>query len=217
MASAIAASSFETAAAGSRVRLAPADSEQSHNRGGRLSAGVQCRVRRTRSLATKSTRTTSPGLRFGSRAAEFVGGMQLRGFLVRAVHEGVAGMKTQGEIEAAVCEGITRYMQDFMGRGPKEIRTYLICDLLLVRLQGILSAAETNLAAVLPAERGRDLLKSVRTHLVEASRDRLQQMIESTSGMACISMHHDVSTATGEEVFVFTLSEEPSLRTAKRK
>jgi uncharacterized protein YbcI len=126
-------------------------------------------------------------------------------------------MKTQGEIEAAVCEGITRYMQDFMGRGPKEIRTYLICDLLLVRLQGILSAAETNLAAVLPAERGRDLLKSVRTHLVEASRDRLQQMIESTSGMTCISMHHDVSTATGEEVFVFTLSEEPSLRTAKRK
>ena len=74
-----------------------------------------------------------------------------------------------------------------------------------------------QLAAVLPAERGRDLLKSVRTHLVEASRDRLQQMIESTSGMACISMHHDVSTSTGEEVFVFTLSEEPSLRTAKRK
>jgi len=126
-------------------------------------------------------------------------------------------MKTQGEIEAAVCEGLTRFMQDFMGRGPKDIRAHLIGDLLLVRLQGILSAAETSLAAVLPAERGRDLLKSVRTHLVEASRDRLQSMIEIASDMKCSSMHHDVSTVTGEEVFVFTLNEEPILRTAKRK
>ncbi len=126
-------------------------------------------------------------------------------------------MRTQGEIEAAVCDGITKFMQEFMGRGPKDIRAHLIGDLLLVRLQGILSAAETSLAAVLPAERGRDLLKSVRTHLVEASRNRLQDMIEAASSMKCASMHHDVSTVTGEEVFVFTLDSEPTLRTSKRK
>lgn len=124
-------------------------------------------------------------------------------------------MKTQGEIEAAVCDGITRFMQEFMGRGPKDIRAHLVGDLLLVRLQGILSAAETSLAAVLPAERGRDLLKSVRTYLVENSRDRLQDMIESACEMKCASMHHDVSTVTGEEVFVFTLCEVPSVRMAK--
>jgi uncharacterized protein YbcI len=126
-------------------------------------------------------------------------------------------MKTQGEIEAAVCDGITRFMQDFMGRGPKDIRAHLISDLLVVRLHGILSAAETSLAAVLPAERGRDLLKSVRTHLVENSRDRLQDMIESACEMKCASMHHDVSTVTGEEVFVFTLRVAPSMRMAKGK
>ena len=126
-------------------------------------------------------------------------------------------MKTQGEIEAAVSDGITRFMQDFMGRGPKDIRTHLIGDLLLVRLQGILSAAETSLATVLPAERGRDLLKSVRKHLVENSRDRLQDMIESASEMKCESMHHDVSTVSGEEVFVFTLHEAPPVRMAKGK
>jgi len=126
-------------------------------------------------------------------------------------------MRTQGEIEAAVSDGITRFMQEFMGRGPKDIRTHLIGDLLLVRLQGILSAAETSLATVLPAERGRDLLKSVRTHLVENSRDRLQDMIESASEMECASMHHDVSTVTGEEMFVFTLREAPLVRTAKGK
>ena len=77
---------------------------------------------------------------------------------------------------------------------------------MLVRLQGILSAGETSLAAVLPAERGRDLLKSVRTHLVEVA-------CETT----CVSMHHDVSTITGEEVFVFTMHAEPVVHIAKRK
>jgi len=42
----------------------------------------------------------------------------------------------QGEIEAAICDGIGRFEQDYMGRGPKDIRTHLICDLLVVRLQG---------------------------------------------------------------------------------
>jgi uncharacterized protein YbcI len=32
-------------------------------------------------------------------------------------------MKTQGEVEAAVCAGIVRFEQDYMGRGPKDIHT----------------------------------------------------------------------------------------------
>ena len=50
-------------------------------------------------------------------------------------------MKTQGEIEAAVCEGMSRFEQEFMGRGPKDIRTHLIGNLLVIRLQGVLTAA----------------------------------------------------------------------------
>ena len=63
-------------------------------------------------------------------------------------------MKTQGEIEAAVCEGIRRFETEYMGRGPKEIRTHLLGDLLLVRLSGVLTAAEQHLARSLPAEKG---------------------------------------------------------------
>ena len=74
-------------------------------------------------------------------------------------------MRTQGELEAAVCEGISRFEQDYMGRGPKGIRTHLLGDLLVVRLQGVLTAAEQHLVKSLPAEKGRDLLKQVRTHL----------------------------------------------------
>ena len=48
-------------------------------------------------------------------------------------------MKTRGEIEAAICDGISRFEQDYMGPGPKDIHAYLIGDLLVVRLQGVLT------------------------------------------------------------------------------
>jgi Na+-translocating membrane potential-generating system (MpsC) len=78
-------------------------------------------------------------------------------------------MKSQGEIEAAVCAGIARFEQDYMGRGPKDIHAYLIGDLLVVRLKGVLTVAEQQLVTSLPAEKGRDLLKQVRIHLVETA------------------------------------------------
>ncbi len=79
-------------------------------------------------------------------------------------------MNTRGEIEAAICEGVGRFEQEYMGRGSKEIRAHLLDDLLVVRLVGVLTAAEQRLARSLPAVRGRDLLKQVRTHLVETAR-----------------------------------------------
>ena len=86
-------------------------------------------------------------------------------------------MKTQGEIEAAVCAGISKFEQDFMGRGPKDIRAHLIGDLLVVRLQGVLTAAEQHLVKTLSPEKGRDLLKQVRVHLIETARPLLESMI----------------------------------------
>ena len=32
-------------------------------------------------------------------------------------------MKTQGEIEATICQGISRFELEYMGRGPKDILT----------------------------------------------------------------------------------------------
>jgi len=126
-------------------------------------------------------------------------------------------MRTQGEIEAAVCDGITRFEQEYMGRGPSDIRTHLIGDLLVVRLQGVLTAAEQHLVKTLPAEKGRDLLKQVRTQLIETARPVLEAMIEEATGVKAVSLHHDISTVTGEEVVLFALSEVPYFREAKKK
>ena len=126
-------------------------------------------------------------------------------------------MKTKGEIEAAICQGLSRFEQEYMGRGPRNIRTHLIEDLIVVRLEGVLTAAEQHLARSLPSEKGRDLLKQVRTHLVETARPLTEAMIRELTGIAVLSLHHDISTATGEEVVIFTLAEIPQFRDAKKK
>ena len=57
--------------------------------------------------------------------------------------------RSQGEIEAAICEGMARFMQAFMGRGPKAIHSHLIADLVVIRVQGVLTAAEQHLFTTL--------------------------------------------------------------------
>ncbi len=126
-------------------------------------------------------------------------------------------MKTQGEIESAICEGISRFEQDYMGRGPKDIHAHLLGDLLVIRLQGVLTAAEEHLVKSLPAEKGRDLLKQVRTHLIETARPIMEAMVQEITGVKVVTLHHDISTVAGEEVVLFTLAETPGFREAKRR
>ncbi len=126
-------------------------------------------------------------------------------------------VNTPGEIEAAICEGISRFEQDYMGRGPKDIRAHLLGDLLVVRLRDVLTAAEQHLVKTLSADRGRDLLKEVRRQLIEAARPVLEALIREVTGVAALSLHHDISTVTGEEVILFTLAESPDVRATRKK
>src|SRR3954449_4026438 len=127
-----------------------------------------------------------------------------------------AVMRTQGEIEAAIGEGIARFEQEYMGRGPKDLHAHLIGDLLVVRLQGVLTAAEQQLVKTLPPEKGRDLLKDVRTQLLETARPMLEALVREVTGARTLSLHHDISTVSGEEVVLFTLAGPPPFREAKK-
>jgi uncharacterized protein YbcI len=126
-------------------------------------------------------------------------------------------MKTQGEIESAIAEGMGRFEQEYMGRGPKDVHAYLINDLIIIRLKGVLTAAEQHLVKTLPAEKGRDLLKQVRSHLIEIARPTMAAMVEGITGCKVVSLHHDISTLTGEEVVIFTLANALVVRENKRR
>jgi len=112
---------------------------------------------------------------------------------------------------------MNRFEQDYMGRGPKNVHAHLIGDLLVVRLQGVLTAAEQQLVKSLLPEKGRDLLKEVRTQLMESARPLMEAMIHEATGVKVLSLHHDISTVTGEEVVLFTLAETPEFREARKK
>jgi uncharacterized protein YbcI len=77
--------------------------------------------------------------------------------------------------------------------------------MVIVRLRGILTAAEHELARSGGLERGTLLVKSVRTELLEKARPLLESIIQDVTSRKVVSMHTDLSTTVGERVIVFTL------------
>ena len=120
-----------------------------------------------------------------------------------------SGILTQAESEAAVCEGIIHFQEDYLGWGAEQIRVHLIKDLLVVRILGALTVAERQLVKSLSPEKGRDLIKQTREQLLELARPMLESMVHEVVGVKVLSMHHDISTVTGEEVILFSLTEAP--------
>lgn len=118
-------------------------------------------------------------------------------------------MKSRGELEAAVSDAVIRFKREYMGRGPREVRTFLIEDMAVVRLRGVLTPAEQRLAQVEDPHRGRDLIKQLRVELIEHGRDLLVSAVEQILGVRVVSLHTDVSTRIGESIIVFTLSSDP--------
>jgi uncharacterized protein YbcI len=112
---------------------------------------------------------------------------------------------------------MSHFEQEYMGRGPKDIHAHLLGDLLVIRLQGVLTAAEQHLVRTLAPEKGRDLLKQVRSQLIEIARPALDELVQDITGIKPRSLHHDISTLTGEEVVIFTLDAVPQFRESKKK
>ncbi len=113
--------------------------------------------------------------------------------------------KTKGQIEAAVTEAITQFERDYLGRGPKEAKSFVVENLVVVKLQGILSPAEQQLSH---ENGGVELIKQMRTRLIESSSEDLCRLVAEETGIEVVSMHTDISARTGERVFVFSLEDD---------
>lgn len=119
--------------------------------------------------------------------------------------------KTKGQIEAEISEALIKFEKEYMGRGPLEAKTYIINDMVLVRLKGVLTQAEYQLAKASGSTNGRELIKKMRVTLLEEGRPLLEVVIESITGKNVTSLHTDISTVTGERIIVFILDEPPDL------
>jgi uncharacterized protein YbcI len=113
--------------------------------------------------------------------------------------------KSKGQIEADISEALIKFEKEYMGRGPEQTRTYIIGEMVIVRLLRVLTPAEQQLAGAPYEMRGRTLIKQVRTELLEKARPLLERIIMDLTRRKVKSLHTDISTVTGERVIIFTL------------
>ena len=113
--------------------------------------------------------------------------------------------KTKGQLEAEIATAITQFDREHLGRGPHVVRAWIIQDMILLRLQGVLTPAEETLAR---DPEGHRLIKQVRMQLIEGSRQMLDEMIQRLTGVQVVSLHSDMSIKRGERVILFTLAED---------
>ena len=117
-------------------------------------------------------------------------------------------VKSKGQLEAEISEAIIKFEKGYMGRGPLETKTYIIDDMILVRLKRVLTQAEHQLAKG-DNPRGRELIKQIRIELLERGRPLLEAVVQKIIGCKVKSLHTDISTETGERIILFTLDGTP--------
>ena len=123
-------------------------------------------------------------------------------------------MKTKGETEAQISQAIVQFEIDYMGRGPKEARSYVVDDMVLVRLKGVLTPAEQQLTK---SSEGSELVKKMRAVLIEKAKPLLYQVIGDITGCKIANLYTDISTHSDERVFVFSLEQQLESQLARKK
>ncbi len=109
--------------------------------------------------------------------------------------------RTKGQVEAEISKALVKFEREYMGRGPTMVKTYILQDMVIVRLTGVLTPAEEHLVRI----EGVELIKQVRAKLLESGRRLIDEAIHRITGCQPMSMHADLSTKTGERVILFTL------------
>ncbi|WCN38372.1 DUF2294 domain-containing protein [Aneurinibacillus uraniidurans] len=112
------------------------------------------------------------------------------------------GQVVKSHMESTISEAYIKFLRGILGRGPKETKTYIIRDMVIVRLKDVLTQEEKALAHT---ERGRPLVKQMRRILRETHSVQTEEIISTITGCQVISSHSDISTKLGEQVEMFIL------------
>ena len=110
--------------------------------------------------------------------------------------------KTRGEMESQVKNAIIKFEQEFMGRGPDEVKAFIVRDLIVIRLKGVLTPAERQLAKTVE---GVEMVKRLRQNLIAQGRDKLMEQMHTITSAKATALFTDIDTQIGERVFVFAL------------
>lgn len=119
--------------------------------------------------------------------------------------EDMEKLKTKGQIEDFIAKQVIKFYVDTLGIGPREARSYIVEDMIIVRLKGKLLPIEQNILSMMEGRQAIELVKNIRKALHTITTKRLCEMITQITGHKVISSHSDISTRTGERLEVFVL------------
>lgn len=112
--------------------------------------------------------------------------------------------RSKGQIEDSISKEVTSFYAENLGVGPRQAKSYILEDMVIVRLQGKLLPIEENLLK-LSHEKGIELIKNIRKSLHEIATKQLGEIIKKITNHEVVSSHSDISTKTGERIEVFIL------------
>jgi uncharacterized protein YbcI len=118
------------------------------------------------------------------------------------VGAGGAVSSNKGKLEDLISKAMIQWEKDYKGRGPTEVRTDIIRDMIIVTSKGVLSTAEKHLAK---DSEGMVLVKKLRQLLTEQGRAELEDILLKLTSARVVSLHTDISTKTGERIFIFRM------------
>jgi len=106
------------------------------------------------------------------------------------------------EIIVRLREYILKFEREYMGRGPEDIKVYISDDLIIFRLKGILTVAETLLAKTME---GQLLIKQTRDKLINSLKKLIYDGIEKIVGIKVKSLYTDISIDANERIIILTM------------
>ena len=112
---------------------------------------------------------------------------------------------TKGELEAAIRNAIIKFEQEFMGRGPEDVKAFILKDMVLIRLKGVLTPAERQLAK---NPDGIEMVRNMRQNLISQGREKLSQQLSEITGATVSGLFTDIDAKIGERVMVFSLDQD---------
>ncbi|MGE7601555.1 DUF2294 domain-containing protein [Peribacillus sp. NPDC097675] len=109
------------------------------------------------------------------------------------------------KIEAEISAAFIKFQRDLIGRGPQEVKTYIINDMIITRFKGVLTVEEKHLVS---QDSGKKLVKKMRSLLREMYSEEYEKIVEELTSCKVLSSHSDISTKTGERIEVFIVDKD---------
>lgn len=113
--------------------------------------------------------------------------------------------KTKGQIEARISEVVTKFTIEHVGKGPKEARSYIIEDMVVIRLKEVLTVYEQQ---VIKVPEAMELVKRCRVCSVKSARSVLENLLHNLLDVDITGFYVDVNLPVGEIFIVLGLSED---------